>query len=83
MHSLTDGQLKALRHLAEKRSGNVTPFLNIADAQHLTELGLAIRSRQGWDITSAGSAYVATLGASPVADRSVANFRSDLRPADD
>lgn len=60
---LTSGQLRALRNLAEKRDGVVTPFLNISDAQRLTELGLACRSRQGWDITEAGSAYLLTLRA--------------------
>ncbi len=54
--SLTDGQLQALRNLAAKRSGNIAAFVNIADARILTELGLAIRSRQGWDITAAGIA---------------------------
>ena len=57
--SLTAGQLRALRNLADKRSGNITAFVNIADARHLTELGLAIRSRQGWDITAAGLACIA------------------------
>jgi hypothetical protein len=61
--ALSSGQLQALRNLAAKRSGNVTAFLRIADAQHLTELGLASRSRQGWDITSAGSAYLTRLDA--------------------
>lgn len=54
--SLTDGQLQALRNLAAKRSGVITDFVNIADARQLTELGLAARSRQGWDITAAGLA---------------------------
>ena len=58
MDLLTESQMGALRNLAEKRDGKVTAFLNIADAQHLTELGLASRSRQGWDITAAGSAYL-------------------------
>ena len=62
--SLTDGQLHALRNLADKQAGNLTAFVNIADARHLTELGLAARSRQGWDITAAGLAHLA------VADRS-------------
>jgi hypothetical protein len=63
MDALNDGQLRALRNLAAKRDGSVTAFLNIADAQHLTELGLASRSRQGWDITAAGSAYLNRLDA--------------------
>lgn len=61
MRALSDGELAALRNLADKRGGNVTPFLRIADAQQLTELGLATRSRQGWDITTAGIAYLARL----------------------
>jgi hypothetical protein len=61
VQELTDGQLHALRNLAEKRAGNATPFLRIADAQQLTELGLASRSRQGWDITPAGGAYLNLL----------------------
>ena len=52
-----------------------TPLLNgrkdlaLADAltrlvhQHLTELGFASRSRQGWDITGEGSAHLARLDA--------------------
>ena len=62
MDDLTDGELHALRNLAEKSAGNVTPFLRIADAQRLTELGMATRSKQGWDITAAGSAYLNRLG---------------------
>jgi hypothetical protein len=61
MITLTETELTALRNLAEKSGGAVTAFLNIADAQHLTELGLASRSRQGWDITPLGNAYLAEL----------------------
>lgn len=65
---LTDAELHALRNLAEKQTGTVTPFLNIADAQRLTERGLATRSRQGWDITAAGSALLARLNPGPSRD---------------
>jgi len=75
MDSLTDGQIRALQNLAEKRGGNVTAFLNIADAQHLTLLGLASRSRQGWDITTAGAAHLAIHATS--AEASVSNLRPD------
>ena len=68
MADLTDPELRALRNLAEKRDGTVTAFLNIADAQHLTELGFATRSRQGWDITPAGAAYLARLNPGPAAN---------------
>jgi hypothetical protein len=64
MDALSDGQLRALRNLAAKREGGLTAFVNIADAQHLTEVGLASRSRQGWDITAAGAAYLTRLDAS-------------------
>lgn len=36
--------------------------MNIADARRLTELGLAQRSQQGWDITPEGAAYLASIG---------------------
>lgn len=68
MADLTDSQVWALRNLAQKRDGAVTPFVNIADAQHLTELGFATRSRQGWDITASGAAYLARLDPGPVGD---------------
>lgn len=61
MPELTEGELHALQNLAAKSAGNVTAFLRIADAQRLTELGLASRSQQGWDITPAGSAHLNRL----------------------
>jgi hypothetical protein len=61
MITLTKAELAALRNLAEKSTGALTGFLNIADARRLTELGFASRSRQGWDITAEGSAYLAEL----------------------
>lgn len=66
MRALTEGELIALRNLSEKHAGNVTPFLRIADAQQLVELGLASRSRQGWDITAAGSAFLVRQGSEPL-----------------
>jgi hypothetical protein len=60
---LTDGQVSALRNLDRKRAGDETAFVNISDCQHLTELGFASRSRQGWDITAEGSAFLARLDA--------------------
>ena len=61
MTILTEAELRALRNLAEKSTGALTAFLNIAAAQHLTVLGLARRSRQGWDITDAGAAHLSAL----------------------
>ena len=57
--SLTQGQLTALRNLALKQTGADVPWINIADARALTELGLAQRSREGWTITPAGAAILA------------------------
>lgn len=61
MDDLSPGQLDVLRNLARKSAGNDTAFINIADARELTERGLAVRSRQGWDITAAGSAFLARV----------------------
>ena len=63
MDDLTAGQLEALQDLSRKRSGEPVPFVNIADARALTELGLAERSQEGWTITAAGAALLARLGA--------------------
>jgi hypothetical protein len=71
---LTPGQTSALRNLALKSGGNVTAFVNIADARALTDLGLARRSRQGWDITAAGAAYLARL------DGAADNEESNIHP---
>lgn len=59
--ALSEGQLTALKNLASKRSGKPVDFINIADARALTELGLAIRSREGWEITGEGEALLAGL----------------------
>ena len=56
MADLTDAQLNALQNLARKKAGEEAPFINISAARALTELGLAERSREGWDITPEGSA---------------------------
>ncbi|THD81774.1 MAG: hypothetical protein E7812_02860 [Phenylobacterium sp.] len=58
---LTETQIHALRNLARKRDGQEVPFVRIADARALTDLGLAERSREGWDITAAGAALLASL----------------------
>jgi hypothetical protein len=57
--SLTDGQILALRNLARKQAGEAVDFVNIADAQVLTDHGFAERGRGGWVITAAGSALLA------------------------
>jgi hypothetical protein len=53
--TLTNGQLTALRIMVERAQLKDTDFLNIADAQSLTTLGLAQRSRDGWTLTPAGA----------------------------
>lgn len=65
MDPLSDGQLHALHNLARKRGGDEVPFINIADARALTELGYATRSQEGWDITPEGAAHLARLSAPP------------------
>ena len=64
MDDLTSGQIEALRDLSRKRDGEPVTFVNIADARTLTELGLAERSREGWNITPAGAALLARMAAS-------------------
>lgn len=71
MDDLTTSQLHALQNLSRKRAGEDVPFVNISDARALTELGFAERSREGWDITSIGSAFLARqapLGSSETDD---------------
>jgi hypothetical protein len=65
---LSDGQLSALKNLSRKSEGALTAFVNIADARQLTELGLAVRSRQGWDITAAGIACLQRMGGGDARD---------------
>jgi hypothetical protein len=65
MAELTDAQLNALQNLAHKKAGEDAPFINISAARALTELGLAERSREGWDITPEGSAELAKRAGPP------------------
>jgi hypothetical protein len=65
MADLTDAQLNALQNLARKKAGEEPPFINIGAARALTELGLAERSREGWDITPEGSAFLAKRAEPP------------------
>jgi hypothetical protein len=65
MHELTAAELHALHLLALKRSGEAVAFLNIAAARTLSDLGLAARSREGWDITPEGSAELARRAGPP------------------
>lgn len=65
MEQLAESDLHALRNLAEKKAGNPVPFINIAAARRLTELGLASRNREGWEITAEGSAALALCSPAP------------------
>ena len=60
---LSAGQLGALRDLRVKKAGGDVDWINIADARALTELGLAERNREGWNITPAGEAALDGLPA--------------------
>ena len=51
--SLEPGPLGALVNLARKAPGQEVDWITIADAQALTDQGLARRDRQGWRITDA------------------------------
>ena len=64
---LSIGQLTALRNLARKQAGEHVEWINIADARALTDLGLAERGREGWNITSAGLGALASTSGPPVA----------------
>jgi hypothetical protein len=63
MQDLTPSQLKTLQDLAAEKASREAAYTNIADARVLTDLGLAERSRQGWDITAKGRAELALRGA--------------------
>ena len=65
MADLTDAQLNALQNLALKKTGKEAPFITIGAARALTEMGLAERSREGWDITPEGSALLAKRAGPP------------------
>jgi hypothetical protein len=75
---INSGQLEALRNLLKKQSGEDVEFINIADARALTELGLAVRTQQGWVITEAGSRLLGE-GTPPDAASSVTQL--PLKPA--
>ena len=65
MDNLTDAELHALQRLAEKKAGATVPFINIAAARALSDLGLAVRSHEGWDITPEGGALLARRAGPP------------------
>ncbi len=62
---LNPGQLVALGNLARKQQGQDVDWISIADARALTELGLAERNREGWNITPLGVAALEAAGPQP------------------
>ena len=66
--TLSDGQLTALRNLAVKQGGGDVDWINIGDARALTELGLAERNREGWNITPAGKSLLEQQDRAPQSD---------------
>jgi len=65
MDELSETDIHALQILAEKKAGNTVPFINIAAARRLTDLGLASRSHEGWDINPQGGAVLARRAPPP------------------
>jgi hypothetical protein len=56
---LDEGRLRALQNLSKRQQGHDVGFINIADARALTELGFALRTPQGWQITESGAGVLA------------------------
>ncbi len=77
---LSPGQRVALRNLATKQAGEAVDWINIADARALTELGFADRGREGWRITSAGSAALLAMGGQDDPDPATTAQITPLRP---
>jgi len=51
---LSPAQFDALSNLARKKAGDEVGWVAIAQARELTDLGYAMRTRSGWEITDAG-----------------------------
>jgi hypothetical protein len=56
--TISPRELSALHNLADKQAGEDVDWINIADARALTALGLARRTREGWEITAEGLVMV-------------------------
>lgn len=65
---LPANQMEALRNLARKHAGEPVDWINIADARALTDLGLAERNREGWNITPAGLQAMMRMGERPTGE---------------
>jgi hypothetical protein len=75
---LTASERFALENLSRKAGGETVAWINIAAARDLTEKGLCERDRQGWRITSQGSAWL--LAAEPLASTFSISEPTQLRP---
>jgi hypothetical protein len=53
---LSAAQFEALSNLARKKAGDEVGWVAIAEARELTDMGFALRTRSGWEITDAGEA---------------------------
>ncbi len=60
---LSEARVAALRNLSRKQAGHEVGWIAITEAQGLTDLGFAERSRSGWQITESGQAALALLEA--------------------
>lgn len=56
--TISDREMAALQNLADKQAGKNVDWINIADARALTDLGLARRNREGWEITPEGMTLI-------------------------
>jgi hypothetical protein len=78
--TLTDGELEALRNLAQKKSGLAVGWISIAQARGLTDLGFAARTQSGWQITAAGAALLEQQGAQAPPDATVVGLDGQSPP---
>ena len=76
--TISDREMAALVNLADKQAGKDVGWINIADARALTDLGLARRSRGGWDITPEGLGLIKAQTGGPmlVAHSEVVGFQT-------
>ena len=74
---LTPDQLEALQNLSRKQAGEEVDYINISCARVLTELGLALRNREGWVISPTGVRLLADMAqVEPEADAPSADILS-------
>ena len=60
--ALSSGQLDTLTNLSRKKAGETVGWVAIAEARELCELGLAARTRSGWEITASGEVALSQQG---------------------